>query len=256
MRAEPYAFIRTSGDVAAFFPVSFMRRKSVLFPLLLAAGIALPASSAFAQYGQGRPGQDSADQEAAAAKKKNDDWNLYQAPLPGKRNAGPCPYVKVLYDAARYMEFKDGKESPTAVGFTGEITGLRATCEYKGSDPIKVALAVDFALGRGPMASAPSKDFHYWVAVTERNAMVIAKEEFTVRGDFKNGVDRVNTTDVLQGVTIPRATTTTSGGNFEILVGFDVTPEMASFNRDGKRFRANATAVAAAGAPSGATAAR
>ncbi|MDP3595239.1 MAG: Tat pathway signal sequence domain protein, partial [Phenylobacterium sp.] len=46
-------------------------------------------------------------------------------------------------------------------------------------------------------------------------------------------------------VTIPRATQTTSGANFEILVGFDVTPEMAAFNRDGKRFRLNAgTAVA------------
>ena len=41
------------------------------------------------------------------------------------------------------------------------------------------------------------------------------------------------------------ATQTTSGANFEILVGFDVTPEMAAFNRDGKRFRLNAgTAVA------------
>ncbi|MDO9247675.1 MAG: Tat pathway signal sequence domain protein, partial [Phenylobacterium sp.] len=33
------------------------------------------------------------------------------------------------------------------------------------------------------------------------------------------------------------------------LVGFDVTPQMAAFNRDGKRFRVNAgtAAVAAAG---------
>jgi len=33
-------------------------------------------------------------------------------------------------------------------------------------------------------------------------------------------------------------------------VGFDVTPQMAEFNRDGKRFRLNAGAnVAAAGSP-------
>jgi hypothetical protein len=35
-----------------------------------------------------------------------------------------------------------------------------------------------------------------------------------------------------------------------VLVGFDVTPEMAAFNREGKRFRANATAVASAGTAS------
>ena len=31
-----------------------------------------------------------------------------------------------------------------------------------------------------------------------------------------------------------------SGTNFELLVGFDVTPEMADFNRQGKRFRPDA----------------
>ena len=48
-----------------------------------------------------------------------------------------------------------------------------------------------------------------------------------------------------------------SGSNFEILVGFDVTPEMADFNRLGKRFRVNAggdvevtKTASAAGTPS------
>ena len=48
---------------------------------------------------------------------------------------------------------------------------------------------------------------------------------------------------------LPRGDATTSGENFEILIGFDVTPQMAEFNRLGKRFRVNAvapTAVAAA----------
>ena len=39
---------------------------------------------------------------------------------------------------------------------------------------------------------------------------------------------------------IPRAAATTSGDHFEVLVGFEVTPAMAEFNRNGNRFRANA----------------
>jgi hypothetical protein len=39
---------------------------------------------------------------------------------------------------------------------------------------------------------------------------------------------------------IPRASIDTSGSNFEVLIGFDVTPEMAEFNRSGSRFRVNA----------------
>lgn len=216
-----------------------MRRKLVLFPLMLAAWAALPAGAALAQYGQGRPGQDSADQEAAAAKKKNDDWNLYQAPLPGKRNAGPCPYVKVLYDAARYEEFKDGQEASASVGYTGEIQGVNAVCEYKGEEPIQVKMRIGFSLGRGPQATADKKTYRYWVAVTARNQQVLAKEWFDLPVDFK-GQDRVNVEDKVEGIVIPRAKASVSGTNFEVLVGFEVTPEMAEFNREGKRFRINA----------------
>ena len=232
-------------------------RRNLLLLSCLALVATVPALSAHAQ-GQGdddarRRAQADADKKKAEKEKQ---WALPQAELPTVKNVGPCPYVKVLYDAARYMEFKNGQQTPAAVGFTGEISGLTASCQYKGSDPITVQLAVDFALGRGPMAGATSKDFHYWVAVTERNAMVIGKQDFTVRGDFKDGADRVNVEDKVEGIVIPRANATTSGGNFEVLVGFDVTPEMAAFNRDGKRFRANAVPTAVASAATGTPAAR
>ena len=93
MRAGAYGFIRSTGDVRRLFSGLIMRRNFVLLSILAAAATSLPASSALAQYGQGRPGQDSQDQEAAAAKKKNDDWNLYQAPLTGKRGLAPCGFM-------------------------------------------------------------------------------------------------------------------------------------------------------------------
>ncbi|OYX35298.1 MAG: Tat pathway signal sequence domain protein [Caulobacterales bacterium 32-69-10] len=220
--------------------------------LLLLSCLAIVATVPALAHAQGQGDDDARRRAQADADRKKSEkekqWNLPQAQLPQVRAVGPCPYVKVLYDAARYEEFKDGKQTPASVGFTGEITGVRANCSYKQDDPISVQVAIDFALGRGPVADGSSKDYRYWVAVTERNAQVIAKEDFAVRGEFENGADRVVVTDILEGIVIPRATNTTSGGNFEVLIGFDVTPEMAAFNRDGKRFRANATAVAAANA--------
>jgi hypothetical protein len=50
-------------------------------------------------------------------------------------------------------------------------------------------------------------------------------------------VDQVESFD---NIVIPRKDSKVSGANFEVLVGFDVTPQMADFNRTGKRFRANA----------------
>ena len=226
--------------------------------LLLASMAAVIATCApaagFAQYGPGGSrSQDEQKQAEDSAKKRERDkeWGDKGAPLPQLRNIGPCPYVKSLYDAARYVEFKDAKEASADVGFTGEIQGISSGCEYKENTPIHVVMQILFELGRGPMAVGSSKTFHYWVAVTDRNREVIAKQEFDLPITFPSGQDRVLKTEEINNLVIPRGTSATSGSNFEVLVGFDVTPQMADFNRLGKRFRVNAgvTTVASGTAP-------
>ena len=219
-----------------------MRRPLTLaLSLLLLAGV--PLAKAYAQSSaQNEDEQKRASQEEEDKKKKEKEkeYSNVQAPLPNQKNAGPCPFAKVLYDASRYVELKDGQETPAAVGYTGEIEHVQATCAYKGSEPIRERLAIGFAFGKGPMANAAHKDYRYWVAVTIRNLAVLNKQYFTVAADFPRGADRVDYMDQLADIEIPRAKAGVSGSNFEILVGFDVTPEMADFNRLGKRFRVNA----------------
>ncbi len=224
-----------------------MRRPLIAALILAFAWTAIPLTSALAQ------GKDDPDQEAKDKKKKEDEWGDKQAPLPQLRNAGPCPYVKVLYDAARYVELKDNKETAAAVGYTGEIQSLSSGCAYKSDDPIKVQMEILFSLGRGPQAASSTKTYRYWVAVTDRNNEVIAKQYFNLPVTFPAGQDRTLMTDKIAGIVIPRTKATVSGSNFEVLVGFDVTPEMVAFNRLGKRFRPNAGVAAAS---TGQTAAR
>jgi len=228
-----------------------MRRQLMLFLGLALLGAA-PAVTAYAQSRQAEDDQRrkaEAEQEATK-KKKEKEWAVGTAPLPAVKNAGPCPFVKVLYDASRYVELKDNKETTESVGWTGEIQGVKAACEYKGDEPIKVAMNTTFSFGRGPQAQGSTKDYRYWVAVTVRNQAIITKETFDVRAVFPPGQDRVTVTEPIQNIVIPRANQTVSGQAFEILVGFEVTPQMAEFNRVGKRFRVNAaTQTASAGAP-------
>jgi hypothetical protein len=221
-----------------------MRR--LVFSAVLAAA-ALSIAAPHVAHAQGDPGQ---EEDAAAKKKKKDEWEDPHARLPQLKNAGPCPFVKVLYDAARYQEFEGGREASAAVGYTGEIQGISAACEYKSDEPITVEMELLFELGKGPAAKGQTKTYRYWIAVTHRNEDVLAKQFFELPVKFPDGQDRLSVTDKIDKVTIPRAKATTSGSNFEILVGFDVTPEMAAFNRDGKRFRVNAGTVAAGGAAS------
>jgi hypothetical protein len=224
-----------------------MRRvfKISLAPALAAvalASVAVPMTAeAQSRPGQSRPG--SGTGETADGSPQNQRARAPRiAPLRRNAAAGPCPYVKILYDAARYVELTGDRAVAANVGFTGEIEGLASDCAYQGDEPISVHTRVLFNLGRGPQAGGDAQTYRYWIAVTERNKAVLAKEYFDLPVDF----DGETTTSVTQDQTIviPRADATTSGDNFEILVGFDVTPQMAEFNRTGSRFRVNAGTTA------------
>jgi hypothetical protein len=230
-----------------------MRRFATLaLTVLLAGAFAASPFAATHAHAQGRGGggggDDKDDQDSAKKKKRDEEWNQGQAPLRALKNAGPCPYVKVLYDAGRYVDFSDGKEASASVRYTGEIQSISAGCAYKGSEPIRIAMEVLFGLGRGPQGTSNHTSYRYWVAVTDRNREILDKEYFELPVNFPAGQDRVMVTETLEGITIPRANEKVSGANFEVLIGFDVTPEMAAFNRDGKRFRVNAGTAVAAGA--------
>jgi hypothetical protein len=230
------------------------RLRSLVF-IAAIAGATWSAAPSFAQYGGGGgggggPSPDQQQQDEAKKQKRDQEWGGKTAALPQLRNAGPCPYVKALYDAARYVEFKDDREASSAVIYSGEIEGMTSGCAYKGSEPIRVALQVLFDLGRGPQANDNHKTYRYWVAVTDRNHAVLAKEDYELPVTFPAGQDRVLITETLGGVTIPRHDSNVSGSNFEILVGFEVTPQMAAFNRAGKRFHVDAGQTAQAQAPS------
>lgn len=212
-----------------------MRRVlSALAAVSIAASI-LPAA-AEAQTSQRQRG--SSGQQADGSENAPADRQPRFAPLRRRANAGPCPFVKVLYDAARYVELDGGRAAVSNVGFTGEIEGVSADCEYREDDPIKLDMDILFQLGRGPQATEGQKTYRYWVAVTERNSAVLAKEYFDLPVKFDG--ERTASVHQERSIVIPRADLTTSGGNFEVLIGFDVTPEMAEFNRSGSRFRANA----------------
>ena len=226
-----------------------MRRvfKISLAPALAAvalASVAVPVTAdAQVRPGQRQPGSGTGENADGSQQVQRSRGPRF-APLRRNAAAGPCPYVKILYDAARYVELTGDRVSSSNVAFTGEIEGLTSDCAYQGDDPITVQTRVLFNLGRGPQAEGDQRTYRYWIAVTERNKAVLAKQYFDLPVDFEGA--RTASVSQDQTIVIPRAEATTSGDNFEILVGFDVTPQMAEFNRTGSRFRVNAGTTAPA----------
>jgi len=156
-----------------------------------------------------------------------------------EKNPGPCPVAFSLYEASRLVEFK-GSESFANVGFTAEINKVRSLCRYVGTQPIHSDLSLDIAFGRGPAASGRTATYQYFVAVTRKDIEVIEKKVFPINVTFPSGVDVVELTENISDIVIPRANENTSGANFEIIVGFELTQEQIAFNADGKRFRVSA----------------
>lgn len=157
-------------------------------------------------------------------------------------NAGACPVGGSVYDAARYVKFADGTAGNyTDIAYTGEITDVRLYCRYFKDQPLEAEIEIDFAFGKGPRATASEHDYPYFVAVTRRNGKVLAKEYFNAQGEFRRG-NVAAKTELVNKITIPRADESISGVNFEIVVGFELSPEQLEFNRSGQRFRLDATA--------------
>ena len=156
-------------------------------------------------------------------------------------NPGPCPRAFALYDASRIVEFRNGEERFANVGFTGEFQKVRSLCRYFSTRPIEGDLDMDIEFGRGPAAEGQSTaTYEYFVAVTRKNIGVINKRTFPIQVTFPPGADRVRVTERVDKIIIPRAGEGTSGENFEIIVGFELTEAQRDFNAEGKRFRVSA----------------
>jgi hypothetical protein len=157
-------------------------------------------------------------------------------------NPGPCPTALSLYEAHRLVDFEGREATYPNIGFTGEILNVSALCRYNDerADPINTTLEMRMAFGRGEAASSDSRTYRYFVAVTRRDSAVISKETLSIPVTFRPGETRVEVVQTFDGLMIPRATPTTSGGNFEILVGFELTDDQLEYNRSGQRFRVGA----------------
>jgi len=158
-----------------------------------------------------------------------------------QQNVGPCPSSASIYEASRIVEFKGEDLTYDNITYTGEIVGVRLYCRYVNDDPLLAEIELDFAFGKGPLADEQRHTYQYFIAATRRNSRVLEKQSFSIEADFKDG-PVVGIREFVGRIVIPRADETISGANFEILVGFDLTPEQLEFNRAGKRFRLDAGA--------------
>ena len=144
-----------------------------------------------------------------------------------QKNPAPCPNVVVLNDASRMIEFAGEEQTLGNVAYSAEFVDVSLACRYYADKPIAASIDLAMAFGSGAAAPSADKEFKYFVAVTRRDMEVISKKEFAVPVSFSEK-SRVRVVDEeIDSIVIPRASEGTSGENFEVVVGFVVTPAQA-----------------------------
>ena len=157
----------------------------------------------------------------------------------------PCPRVSILADAATITRFKEGAGRDLIdVDFKGALTEFRGSCgydidEYTDSGTMSIDLAVAMDLERGPANRSREIGVEYFISVTDSSKRVLNKEIFDVKVTFPGNRTVLTWSEDPDKpiiLTIPLKAGE-RGRDFNIFVGFQLSPEELLYNR--RRGRTN-----------------
>ncbi len=145
------------------------------------------------------------------------------------RTPPACPRATILGDGASITQFRDGAgRDLTDITAQGDIVDVAVECDYDRTG-VDVAMQVAIAATRGPADRARVADFDYFVAVADAQRNILAKEVFRVRFQFPQTQSRVGQVEEI-APRIPLKDRA-QGVQYQILVGFQLTPEELEWNR-------------------------
>jgi hypothetical protein len=146
--------------------------------------------------------------------------------------APPCPKVAVLADASHLTVFRDGPgRDLTDVQYEADLGRITGECIYnRRSTNVKVDMKLVVAARRGPADRNRIADYVYFVAIVDSQSNVLARQEFASQVQFPPDQSQVVTLEELEQ-TIPLEKNQ-PGSDFDVYVGFKLTPEQVQRNRE------------------------
>jgi hypothetical protein len=147
--------------------------------------------------------------------------------------ASPCPASAVLADAAIVTKLKPGSSlqpNPANVVFTAEMAQPKLACNY---DRLANKLSVNVSFGirgaRGAAAQQADPALSVFVAIVDVDNNIINKRVFQV-APAMGGKPQNTFTESVSSLAVPLAMDKRPA-DYEILTGFQLTPEELAYNR-------------------------
>lgn len=147
----------------------------------------------------------------------------------GSKPDAACPRGVIPADAAKVTHFRDGPGHDLIdVVNEGEIQNILVQCTYD-KKVINVDLQVAIVASRGPADRTRVADFEYFVAIVDPQDKILAKQPFKVHFEFKDNRNHLGTVEQL----VPKIPVedVLKGPQYQIIVGFQLTPDELAWNR-------------------------
>ena len=143
-----------------------------------------------------------------------------------------CPDAMILVDARHVTLYRDGPgRDLTDVEFEGEIARIAGDCTYD-DDELRVTLVADLVATRGPAAPDAEANLPFFVAITDEARNIVAKKVFDSAIPIPDGRRRAGVREEIEQV-IPLPADEPAP-YYQIVVGFQLTPEQLEQNRRGR----------------------
>lgn len=200
--------------------------------LRIAALTALVASLAgCGMFNRGTPEEREARRQAElqeARETGNVPINIFQS------RVGDCPAVSILADAELLTKFAGGGRDLTNVAYEAEMLGVDTRCTYGREFARRYGYSeveVDMEVNLGSTAVPRTYAIPYFIAVINPSTQqVVAREVYSIEAEFTPNRHTVRLHDEIDQIRIP-VIENADALAYEIVVGFELTPEEVDFNR-------------------------
>jgi hypothetical protein len=147
-----------------------------------------------------------------------------------------CPSAAILADTASETVFRPGApQDLSGVAYTAAVTDVKTDCTFdRQLGETFSTVDISFRATRAPSPDAARYSLVYFLTVNS-GERVLNKKQFTVRFDFAPGAT-VATADVSPDRTIVNLERGLLPTDYQLLTGFQLTPEQLAYNRTMGRY--------------------
>jgi len=144
----------------------------------------------------------------------------------------PCPAVGVLEGTEHVTLVTGAGTDLTDIVAKAEIGKVVSNCKYNlDESTITVNLAFDGVAELGPAATSRDLTFKTFVAVTRRFNTFDKKQVYEVPVTFEAGRRQMSFVKTVDGTILPYGGSA-DGRMYQILIGFQLTPDQLAYNRN------------------------